>query len=149
MHWLPLLDEKSTVRTKWPRWLLTIEENNMPTGNEYSRVIFGSPQGDNQGENSGDFGQINGQTLPWPGDAMVPEPVPSKQFSSDVTGNPEELCRQTLPNIEAHADLNYTYGLCQPVSTLGSHAWLRDELSNTTEYEPGNAVVKDSIKTPE
>ena len=60
-------------------------------------------------------------------------PAPSKQFSSDANGDPKALLESTRPGINAHASLNEAYGLMQPVATLGSHPWLRDSLTNTSE----------------
>lgn len=72
----------------------------------------------------------------------------NKQFSSDVTGNPEELLQQTRACVDQHADLIQVYGYHQPIATLGSHPWLRDELTNTGEMEPGNAEPKLGLKIP-
>ena len=71
-----------------------------------------------------------------------------RQFSSDVSGNPEDLLEQTRASVEAHADLNYAYGLCQPTADLGSHPWLRDSLADASEREPGNAEPQQDVKTP-
>lgn len=66
----------------------------------------------------------------------------------EVNGDPKALLESTRPCIEAHADMNYTYGLCQPVTTLGCHPWLRDSLSTTGEDEPGNAEPASDLKVP-
>jgi len=98
---------------------------------------------------SGEYGQSDGITNAlYPGTNMVPSPTPSKQFSSDCTGNPKELLSQTRDGITRHAAINEMYGLTQPVATLGSHPWLRDELTNTGESEAGNAAPDRNIKVP-
>jgi hypothetical protein len=98
---------------------------------------------------SGEFNMCRpGETGPYPGTDMVPSPTPSKQFSSKMSGNPEELCESTRPGIEAHADLMHVYGYNMPVATMGSHPWLRDGLANTSELEPANAEPKREYKIP-
>jgi len=63
----------------------------------------------------------------------------NRRFSSDKPRDPRELLEQTRAGVDAHASMNESYGLCQPVATLGSHPWLRDSLTNTSEKEAGNA----------
>lgn len=127
----------------------------MPTGKEYEAVMFGQQdQSYKQTEResvSGDYGQCTPQTLGHftSGDDMIPEPVPSMQFSSNKQGDPKKLVREAVDSINAHADLMDTYGYHQPVATLGSHPWLRDELANPTELEPGNAEPIAGMKVPE
>jgi hypothetical protein len=81
-------------------------------------------------------------------DNMVPDPVPSKQFSSDKEGDPKRLVQQARKSIDAHADLMQAYGYNQPIATMGSHCWLRDELATPTEMEPGNAQPSEFVKLP-
>lgn len=71
-----------------------------------------------------------------------------RQFSSDKTGDPQALLEQTRGSVEAHAALNYAYGLCQPVADLGSHPWLRDSLATPSEKEPGDAPPETGSDTP-
>lgn len=98
---------------------------------------------------SGEFGQCEAQpTGPYPGTDMVPSPSPSKQFSSKMSGNPQELLNSTRTGIQSHSSLNEAYGLMQPAATIGSHPWLRDELTNTGESEAGNAVPSADLKLP-
>ncbi len=98
---------------------------------------------------SGEYGQVTGQTLGnFVGTDMVPSPSPSKQFSSDKSGNPIELLNQTKANVEYHANLNEAYGLTQPIAGLGIHPWLRDGLAGDSEDEPGNAQPKPGIRVP-
>lgn len=44
--------------------------------------------------------------------------------------------------------MNEAYGLCQPVATMGSHPWLRDELAYPSPAEPGNAEPYAAAKVP-
>lgn len=89
---------------------------------------------------SGEYGQCEATgNGPYPGTDIVPSPTPSKQFSSKMTGNPEELLNSTRSQVEAHADLIGAYGYTMPVATMGNHPWLRDSLSNPGEDEPGAA----------
>jgi hypothetical protein len=67
---------------------------------------------------------------------------------SQVNGDPKALLASTKDCVEAHSDLNYIQGLCQPVATLGCHPWLRDSLSTTGEDEPGNAEPAQGLKVP-
>lgn len=83
--------------------------------------------------------------MPTPSD---PKSAPSKQFSSDVNGDPEALCNSTRAGISKHAELNEAYGLTQPVATPGSHPWLRDELATPGIEEPGNAVPSRDLEIP-
>jgi hypothetical protein len=72
----------------------------------------------------------------------------NSQFSQDKEGDPIRLMESTRTAVNAHADLNQSYGLNQPVATLGSHPFLRDELSNPTEREAGNAEPFPTEKLP-
>ena len=72
----------------------------------------------------------------------------NRQFSSKMSGDPRELLEQTRAGAEAHADLLESYGLCQPVATLGSHPWLRDSLTEPSALEPGNAAPDNQLGTP-
>jgi hypothetical protein len=130
------------------------------TPSNYPETVFGriaasgSAQWYTQTERqsvSGEYGQSDckgmlGDYLQ--GDNMVPDPVPSKQFSSDKEGDPKKLVRQATSSIDAHSDLLYASGLNQPVATYGTHAWLRDELANPGEREPGNAEPVRDYKVP-
>jgi hypothetical protein len=75
------------------------------------------------------------------------DPINS-QFSQDKEGDPIRLLESTRPGIDAHASMNESFGLCQPAATLGSHPFLRDELANPTELEPGNAEPQQGLKIP-
>src|SRR6266550_8881877 len=99
---------------------------------------------------SGEYGQCGEPPAPgpYPGTDMVPSPTPSKQFSSDKEGDPKKLVHQARQSIDAHADLMQAMGYNQPIATLGSHPWLRDELANPTELEPGNAEPTEFLKIP-
>ena len=93
---------------------------------------------------SGEYGQSDGITNPlYPGNNMVPDNVPSKQFSSKMSGDPKELLQSARSGVDAHADLMAAYGYNQPMATMGSHPWLRDELTVTSEREPGNQMPSD------
>jgi hypothetical protein len=81
-------------------------------------------------------------------DNIVPDTVPSKQFSSDKNGDPRALLQATRSEISQHAEINQLYGLNQPAATLGSHPWLRDELATPSETEPANAVPAKGMKVP-
>lgn len=83
--------------------------------------------------------------MPTPSD---PSAAPSKQFSSNKEGDPKKLVHQATQSINAHADIVSTYGYNMPIATLGSHPWLRDELADTTEKEPGQAQPNAGAKTP-
>lgn len=99
---------------------------------------------------SGEYGQVDpSMTLGKysSGDNMVPDTVPSRQFSSNKEGDPKKLVRQAC--IDSHSELNNVYGLHQPDATIGSHPWLRDELAVTSELEPGNAEPFAGMKVPE
>jgi hypothetical protein len=72
----------------------------------------------------------------------------NSQFSQDKENDPIRLMEQTRAGIDAHANLNESFGLYQPVATLGSHPFLRDELSNPTEREAGNAEPFPTVKLP-
>lgn len=74
--------------------------------------------------------------MPTPSDPTAGNSNP--QFSSRDTGNPESLLAETKAGIDAHADMQYTFGLCSPVAGLGEHPWLRDELTNSGQKQPGN-----------
>jgi len=100
---------------------------------------------------SGEYGQSDcrgmlGDYLQ--GDNMVPDPVPSKQFSSDKEGDPKKLVRQATVSVYAHSDMMKAYGYNLPVATMGSHPWLRDELATQDETEPGNAEPRLELKIP-
>lgn len=127
----------------------------MPTGSEFADVRFGQSEQSYKGSEresvSGEYGQCIPQTLGrfTSGDDMIPEPVPSMQFSSNKQGDPKKLVREAVDSINAHANLIDAMGYHQPVATLGSHPWLRDELANPTELEPGNAEPIAGMKVPE
>jgi hypothetical protein len=72
----------------------------------------------------------------------------NRMFSQDKENDPIRLMEQTRAGIDAHASLNESFGLYQPVATLGSHPFLRDELANPTEREPGNAEPFPDVKLP-
>ena len=121
----------------------------MPTPGDYDRVNLG---GDNVSDykrktSEGMTGEF-GTTIPADAPAYAfeyPENIPTPgdpplQFSSDTNGNPDALLNATRSSVQAHTDLNASYGLTQPVSTLGSHAWLRDGLADPGTSEPGNAA---------
>jgi hypothetical protein len=72
----------------------------------------------------------------------------NSRFSQDKEGDPLRLMEQTRASVNAHADLNASYGLFQPVATIGSHPFLRDELSNPTEIEAGNESPFADAKLP-
>lgn len=121
----------------------------------YSRISATGPDSsymkNEQQSISGEFGPTRGQReggRATQGDNELPDPVRSKQFSSDTNGDPKVLLQSTVADVAMHASINQCYGLNQPAATLGSHPWLRDELTNTGETEPGNAVPNPSIKTP-
>lgn len=81
-------------------------------------------------------------------DSMIPCNIPSKQFSSDKDSDPETLLKQTKSCVEDHSSLVNAYGYNMPVATLGSHPWLRDELADLSEMEPGNAQPGPGLKYP-
>jgi hypothetical protein len=81
-------------------------------------------------------------------DSMIPCAIPSKQFSSDCTGNPKELLAQVAPEVQKHSDIVNAYGYNMPVATMGQHPWLRDSLADATEMEPGAAQPKPGLKIP-
>jgi hypothetical protein len=120
----------------------------MPTPNDYSRVNLGGkadPSSYSQRTDegvTGEFGtSLPSDPLPEFGGDLVPTPGDSElQFSSDTNGNPEALLAQTQASIKAHAEMNACYGLTQPIATLGSHPWLRDELATPGTSEPANAI---------
>lgn len=98
---------------------------------------------------TGSYGQVtNVSNDYYPGTNMVPSPTPSKQFSLDKESDPVKLMESTRPSIENHANLNESYGLLQPASTVGHTPWLRDSLANPGELEPGNAAPHQMIKVP-
>ena len=66
----------------------------------------------------------------------------------EVNGDPKALLESVKPEIQNNSDLNYIYGLCQPIATLGSHPWLRDSCATTGEDEPGDAQPKSGMKVP-
>lgn len=72
----------------------------------------------------------------------------SFQSSSKMSGDPKELLQNAKEGVESHADLVNAYGYNLPVATLGSHAWLRDELANPSQEEPGNAAPEVNFKVP-
>src|SRR5437762_1349587 len=114
----------------------------MPTGNEYSDIRFdGSQSAEGQDSNLGTGGDYAfAAYAPATTDVMAgtypnlagPNPE-NRQFSSDKESDPIRLMEQTRAGIEAHASLNESYGLFQPVATLGSHPWLRDSLAVPSE----------------
>ena len=115
----------------------------MPTPNDYSRLILGgSPK-------QGEYGQVQpSDTLHEPGDDMVPNPVPSKQFSEGRSGDPKTLLENARQGVNDHADLIHDYGYTMPVATLGQHPWLRDSLAVPTEREPGAAQPNPEFAIP-
>jgi hypothetical protein len=70
------------------------------------------------------------------------------EFATEEPSIPELLHESTRASVEAHADLNEAYGLCQPEATLGCHPWLRDELAEPSPAEPGNAEPYAAAKVP-
>ena len=101
---------------------------------------------------SGEYGQVDPNLTLGKyssGDNIVPTPSPSKQFSSNKEGDPKKLVHQAVDSINAHSDLMNAYGLHQPVATMGSHPWLRDELTVTSVMEPGNAEPGPGMEVPE
>jgi hypothetical protein len=133
----------------------------MPTNSEYSIVRCDGDMSRERGEGrQGPSGEPHGMASPYapetPGDPSQTYPdvwrygydSENPQFSSKMSGDPVELLESTRPGIDAHAALNESYGLCQPVATLGSHPFLRDELSSPTELEPGNAEPKSGLQIP-
>lgn len=115
--------------------------------NVFSRIPATGPSSsykqNEQQSIGGEYGMTRGQReggRATQGDNELPDPVRSKQFSSDVNGEPVSLCQSTKPGIDAHADMQYAFGLCSPVAGLGRHDWLRDSLTNPGQKQPGNEV---------
>jgi hypothetical protein len=133
----------------------------MPTNSEFEDLRCDGNMSRERGQGKmGVAGEYQGQA--WPGAPQGPE-VPqddypnlrgygfdadNPQFSSKMSGDPIDLMESTRADVQAHADMNAVYGLNQPVATLGSHPFLRDELSNPTELEPGNAAPFAEVKIP-
>jgi len=65
------------------------------------------------------------------------------QFTSDKTGDPQALLEQTRGGVDAHAELNESFGLCQPVADMGQHAWLRDGLAKSGQVDGDYTSPKD------
>lgn len=106
----------------------------MPTGNEFTDVRF-----DNADPvDAGNYPNAKGY-------GYDPD---NSQFSSKMSGDPISLLESTRQSVEAHADLNASYGLLQPVATLGSHPFLRDGLTTPDELAPGNAEPQPGLKIP-
>jgi hypothetical protein len=130
----------------------------MPTPNDYSDFRFGKDHSATRQEGNFGTGGDYGATSNAPTSNVAADTYPNAegygydasnpQFSSDKEGDPIKLLESTRPGIDSHADLNYSYGLCQPVATLGNHPLLRDELSNPTEKEAGAAEPDYDIKVP-
>jgi hypothetical protein len=133
----------------------------LPTNSEYDNVQLGGSNSVSRGEGKmgrdlGDsYGQESGELPTRTPENVYPNTTNStgmdehnRQFSSDVNGDPKALLQQAREGVDAHADLMQAYGLNQPVATLGSHPWLRDELANPTELEPGNAEPTVDLKIP-
>jgi hypothetical protein len=72
----------------------------------------------------------------------------NRMFSQDKENDPRALLESTRAGVNAHADLNASYGLTQPVATLGSHPFLRDGLANSSEREAGNESPFTDAKLP-
>src|SRR5690349_9099093 len=123
----------------------------MPTPNDYSDFRF-QP---NENRAGGDFSPTADAE---PAPAAVPanvypnsagygfEPTNRQfstrpEFATEEKSIPEILHESTRESVAAHARLNEAYGLCQPVATLGSHAWLRDELANPCQRNLGTSSL--------
>jgi hypothetical protein len=120
----------------------------MPTPGDFDRVNLGGKSDSSYAQNTnegvtGEFGTSipenypayemeSPENVPLPGD-------PPLQFSSRTSGDPRDLLESTRSSVQAHADINLCYGLTQPVSTPGSHPWLRDSLATSGTDEPAGA----------
>jgi hypothetical protein len=142
-------------------FLLASRRFEMPTGNDYSDLRLDKSQSVERQENnlgvSGEYGYDRRPAdfeTPTPTSGVYPDVFPysydanNSQFSQDKEGDPVRLMEQTRASIQKHADLNYAYGLCQPVADLGSHPWLRDSLATPGEKEPGDAPPETGSDTP-
>lgn len=133
----------------------------MPTNSEFQDVrCEGNMSVERQQGNMGKAGEYQAQE--WTGAPEAP-PVAegnypnvfnygydpgNSQFSSKMSGDPIELMESTRSDVMRHSDMNAAYGLNQPVATIGSHPFLRDELANPGEPEPGNAQPFADAKIP-
>lgn len=146
-------------------FLLASRRNNMPTPWDYQDVkCDGNMAADRPQGNIGKAGEYQQQA--WPGADDTPHQsttgeqqvypnlfgygydATNPQFTSKLSGDPIELLESTRAQINAHAELMQAYGYNQPIATIGSHPFLRDELSNPTESEPGNAEPTPRVKLP-
>jgi len=120
----------------------------MPTPNDFSDFRFRP----NENQRGGDFSptadappapEVSPGAYPnvrnYGFDPMNSQFTSRPEFSTEEPSIPEILHESTRASIEAHANLNEAYGLCQPEATLGSHPWLRDSFATPAEDEPGNA----------
>ena len=132
----------------------------MPTNSEFSDVRFDRSNSAERSQGkrgvSGEHGydvHPMDQTPPvtadnYPNVFNYGHDASNSQFSQDKENDPRTLLEQTRAGVDAHADMNAAYGLFVPVATLGSHPFLRDELANPTEREPGNAEPFSDVKVP-
>jgi hypothetical protein len=118
----------------------------MPTPGDFDRVnLGGKSDPGSYTQNANDTGGEFGTSIPSdPYQLEYPENIPHPsdpplQFSSCVSGDPRDLLNSTRSGVQAHADINACYGLTQPVSTPGSHPWLRDSLATSGTDEPAGA----------
>ncbi len=97
----------------------------MPTPNEFTAFHFGEQQQDYKDgsqRDGGDYGQVNPElTGPHPGNAMIPDSVPSKQFSSDTNGTPTALADETRASMSKFAELQEH--LNNSLETPGTRVW--------------------------
>ena len=125
----------------------------MPTGSEFSRVDF-RPQDSNYQTHDEERSDKFSPNSTIPDAPPVPKDVypnlggrysgGANPFSSDVEADPKLLHEETRAGVEAHASMNESYGLCQPVATP-----LRDDLtSQGNTLEPGNAAPEPDFKIP-
>lgn len=71
----------------------------MPTPNDFTNSQLG-------GEAPEEYGQVQYQPdCPYPGPDIVPDNVPSKQFSSDTDGDPRALARATNASQDDYTNL--------------------------------------------
>jgi hypothetical protein len=132
----------------------------VPTNSEFSDVRLGKDQSaTRQQDNLGAGGEHGYDVHPLAQPPAVAEDnypnifgqgydPANRMFSQDKENDPRALLEQTRAGVDAHASMNAAYGLYQPVATLGSHPFLRDELANPTEREAGNAEPFPSEKLP-
>jgi hypothetical protein len=133
----------------------------MPTPWDYESVECDGEMSTNRSEGRmGKAGEYQAQE--WTGAPASP-PVPensfpnifnyghdpgNSQFSSDKENDPIKLLESRRAEVMKHSDMNQAFGLNQPVATIGSHPFLRDELSNPSEAEPANAEPFPTVKLP-